>query len=533
MGEFQLIRRHHDRVRRPRRGPAGGDAPWVRRRRAANWHQPKVVETVVAAGRRVITPDARGHGRSGKPHDIAAYQGQAMPRDVSALLDHLGLDRSRRRRLLDGCPHHRAGRAERGTRALHRARRCRRRRDPGTQVLPELERIAAALTAPDKSAIADATARGFRRFAESTGADRQALAAVMRAGMEQPPQTLGSLSMPALVICGDKGQRWSARPQALADAIPGAELVDRQRRPSHRGRRPEVPSGDRRLPHEGAPVRNASVSARTASRRSGRSGEIVRVDTGRHATTQRGCGRRSASMAVDRGRGSARSAPLDDRQHERRARAGPRDHRGGGELRRPRAGVTTSVVAALAFNFFHTQPYYSLRISDRFDIITTVLLAVVGLAVGEIAVLSAPTRGRRGRARDRRSASRAGRRSGGEAAQTSRDVWDAVRAGSIAELGTRAMPLRSGDGTDATFRASSATAVSLEGERYLRGRRLRAAGRRSRDPRRTTAARRSAAWCSSRRRRRAVSRDQRRVGIALADQLAVVRRTREAVHPLG
>ncbi len=52
------------------------------------------------------------------------------------------------------------------------------------------------------------------------------------------------------------------------------------------------------------------------------------------------------------------------------------------------AGVTTSVVAALSFNFFHTEPYYSLRISDRFDIITTVLLVVVGLAVGEIAVLS-------------------------------------------------------------------------------------------------------------------------------------------------
>ena len=52
------------------------------------------------------------------------------------------------------------------------------------------------------------------------------------------------------------------------------------------------------------------------------------------------------------------------------------------------AGVTTSVVATLSFNFFHTQPYYSLRISDRFDIITTLLLVVVGLAVGEIAVLS-------------------------------------------------------------------------------------------------------------------------------------------------
>jgi hypothetical protein len=58
-----------------------------------------------------------------------------------------------------------------------------------------------------------------------------------------------------------------------------------------------------------------------------------------------------------------------------------------------RAGITTSLVAALAFNFLHTQPYLSLRIDGPQDIVTFVLLIVVGLATGQLAHLAA----RRGR----------------------------------------------------------------------------------------------------------------------------------------
>src|SRR5689334_6704157 len=39
---------------------------------------------------RVIAFDARGHGKSAKPHDPAAY-GVEMSRDIVRLLDHLGL----------------------------------------------------------------------------------------------------------------------------------------------------------------------------------------------------------------------------------------------------------------------------------------------------------------------------------------------------------------------------------------------------------------------------------------------------------
>jgi K+-sensing histidine kinase KdpD len=50
------------------------------------------------------------------------------------------------------------------------------------------------------------------------------------------------------------------------------------------------------------------------------------------------------------------------------------------------AGASTSVAASLAFDFFHTQPYYSLRIDKREDVIASVLLLVLGLSVGELAV---------------------------------------------------------------------------------------------------------------------------------------------------
>ena len=98
------------------------------------------------------------------------------------------------------------------------------------------------------------------------------------------------------------------------------------------------------------------------------------------------------------------------------------------------AGVTTSVVAALSFNFFHTQPYYSLRISDRFDIITTVLLVVVGLAVGEIAVLSHRHEVVAGEhATGARHLERVAGLVAGGAGEDA--VWKAVQASLIAEMG--------------------------------------------------------------------------------------------------
>ncbi len=48
------------------------------------------------------------------------------------------------------------------------------------------------------------------------------------------------------------------------------------------------------------------------------------------------------------------------------------------------AGVTTSFVAALSLNYFHTEPYRTLRITDRRDVYSVVLLGVLGLAVSAV-----------------------------------------------------------------------------------------------------------------------------------------------------
>jgi hypothetical protein len=45
-------------------------------------------------------------------------------------------------------------------------------------------------------------------------------------------------------------------------------------------------------------------------------------------------------------------------------------------------GIAAALMAATAFNFFHTEPYLSLKIHDPDDVLTTVLLLVVGLIVG-------------------------------------------------------------------------------------------------------------------------------------------------------
>jgi pimeloyl-ACP methyl ester carboxylesterase len=189
----------------------------------ANWHQPKVTDAIVAAGRRVIAVDARGHGRSGKPHDVEAYRGGAMARDVRALLDHLGIEE------VDVVGYSMGGRVTAELAVYEPRVRSLVLGGVGVGMIQgrgpaAAEGIAAALTAPDKSAIADPTARAFRAFAESTGADREALAAVMRSNIGAPRREVGSINLPALVICGDKDVLVGP-PQELVDAIPGAELV--------------------------------------------------------------------------------------------------------------------------------------------------------------------------------------------------------------------------------------------------------------------------------------------------------------------
>jgi pimeloyl-ACP methyl ester carboxylesterase len=55
-----------------------------------NWGGPGIIDALVSDGYQVIAMDTRGHGKSGKPHDPAAY-GLNMVEDVIRLMDHVGI----------------------------------------------------------------------------------------------------------------------------------------------------------------------------------------------------------------------------------------------------------------------------------------------------------------------------------------------------------------------------------------------------------------------------------------------------------
>jgi pimeloyl-ACP methyl ester carboxylesterase len=164
-----------------------------------NFHRPGVVDALVGAGHRVITPDARGHGGSGKPHDPAAYVDDALSRDVSALIDHLGLDE------VDLVGYSMGGIV--GLSVAARDPRVRSLAVGGTGANasrsdPERESIADALDADDPGTIESPRARAFRAFADATRADRHALALLQRSGYVHDLD-LGDPTVPMLVVTGE------------------------------------------------------------------------------------------------------------------------------------------------------------------------------------------------------------------------------------------------------------------------------------------------------------------------------------------
>jgi hypothetical protein len=50
------------------------------------------------------------------------------------------------------------------------------------------------------------------------------------------------------------------------------------------------------------------------------------------------------------------------------------------------AAAIASAAAALSFNFVHAQPLYTFHLRNTADVVTSVLMILVGIAVGEVAV---------------------------------------------------------------------------------------------------------------------------------------------------
>jgi pimeloyl-ACP methyl ester carboxylesterase len=191
-----------------------------------NWEAPGVVKALVAAGRFVVAPDARGHGASDAPLTSSSYGEEAMARDLSGLLDEVGAPavdvvgysmgaivaliaagrEPRIRRLVVGGVG--AGVVELG--------------GVDTRALPPAM-LRDALLTEDPAAITSREAAVFRTFADAVGANRHALAAHV-AVVHDRPIDLAAITAPTLVLVGDDDPL-AVRPEVLADAIPGARLT--------------------------------------------------------------------------------------------------------------------------------------------------------------------------------------------------------------------------------------------------------------------------------------------------------------------
>jgi pimeloyl-ACP methyl ester carboxylesterase len=191
----------------------------------ANWVVPGVVDALLAAGRQVIAPDARGHGGSEKPHDPSCYGEQRMARDLGRMLDLIGPaqvdlvgysmgaivslifsseDERVRRLVLGGVG---SGVIECG--------------GVDRRAIPN-ESIIEALSVDDPSTLEDQGAQAFRALADAFGADRRALVAQAKS-VYRGQIALDRIAAPTLVLAGDEDPL-AVRPRVLADALPDATL---------------------------------------------------------------------------------------------------------------------------------------------------------------------------------------------------------------------------------------------------------------------------------------------------------------------
>lgn len=188
-----------------------------------NWRRPGIWALLVDHGRRVIGLDARGHGRSDKPHDSSAYENASMVRDVGTLLDHLSLP------FVDLVGYSMG--AMTAIRFAERDTRVRRLvlggigGDPREWGSPEhlaarrarADRILVGLQADDPDKLTDPLAQRVRRLMEQRGNDLAAMAAIQRANRPLGGDVdVAKVTSPTLVICGD--QDFPAEP--LAAALP-------------------------------------------------------------------------------------------------------------------------------------------------------------------------------------------------------------------------------------------------------------------------------------------------------------------------
>jgi pimeloyl-ACP methyl ester carboxylesterase len=195
--------------------------------RVQNWKSTGWFGGLTAAGFSIVAMDCRGHGDSGKPHEVDAYGHDRMAKDVVTVMNAVGLDAALvcgysmggfiGLRLLAAHPDRVVRLAIAGIGETYLQNHL---SDPAARAS-----LADALLTSDPQSITDPRARMFRNFADQPGKDRLALAACMRAmSPHLPLATLAELKGPILVVDGDKDET-AGRAEPLAAALNGGLAV--------------------------------------------------------------------------------------------------------------------------------------------------------------------------------------------------------------------------------------------------------------------------------------------------------------------
>jgi len=189
-----------------------------------NWVYPTWVSELKKNGRRVIAFDNRGHGDSGKLYDAAEYEIGIMAGDISALMDHLNIERA-------DVMGYSLGSRMTAELALREPQRLRSAILGGIGIgLIEGggpgENVAQALEAPALEDVTDPVGRTFRAFADQTRSDRRALAACLRGSRRlMTRREAAAIKVPVLIAVGSSDEI-AGSAQALGKIIPAAEVLD-------------------------------------------------------------------------------------------------------------------------------------------------------------------------------------------------------------------------------------------------------------------------------------------------------------------
>ncbi len=193
-----------------------------------NWIKYGTAAQLVEAGFECLMPDLRAHGQSAAPHDPAAYPPDVLARDLEALVAHLGLaeydlvgfslgSRTSARAVIAGVRPRRLVLSGMGLEGL--AGWARRQ----AFFLDMLDRY--GTIRPGDPAYA------AQQFLKAMGTDPAAARLLLGTMEDTPPEALGAITMPTLVLCGDKDndngsadRLTEALPDARRAVIPGTHM---------------------------------------------------------------------------------------------------------------------------------------------------------------------------------------------------------------------------------------------------------------------------------------------------------------------